>query len=125
MTDDPTQRTTMAAVLDFCARARQAVPRVVADGPQVTEYDRETMARLDVPAVRRQRVATIPQHISPAAARLVATAIGMLREHIGDAILTSAPPLEAVDIGDGRASMALVLTFDVNALNAHAEEQGS
>lgn len=75
-------------------------------------------------AARRQRIATLPDaDLTPAARRLLASAIGDLRERLGDSVIRATPPLEVVPCGDGHASVALVLTFPIAALNAEAAVQ--
>mgnify|MGYP001559198494 CR=1 FL=1 len=61
-----------------------------------------------------------PPRLTPAAHRLLSTAIGDARERLGDCLRTSTPPLEVVYLDDGKASVALMLTFDVAGLNAEA-----
>lgn len=85
------------------------------DGPT---WPRSTAA-LDELAARRQQREPGPT-VSPAAARLIGTAIGNLRELLADATAAAPMPPEIVDLGAGRGSFALVVTFDIADLNREA-----
>lgn len=78
-------------------------------------------------AARRQAVPAVPDpavvhRLSPAAMRLLGTAMGDFAERL-DGALTTRPVLEPVYLDDGhRASIAIILTVSVDDLNRAADE---
>ena len=108
--------------LDELAKRRQAVPVV----PDPVQRERAGAVRFDPaslerPAVERQRIAAIPARLTPAAIRLLATAISDLAERLGGS-LTSPPQFDTAYLPDGRVAITLTLVADVAALNEHAAE---
>ena len=74
-------------------------------------------------AAYRQAVPVIPEQprLTPAAMRLLGTAVGDLAEAMGGA-LTAVPMIEPVYVGDDKASVAIILTVRVADLNRRAAE---
>lgn len=110
MTDDRKPRSWLRSVsaLDELA-ARREVYEVRKPGA-IEPPDPDS---LDRPAITRR--------LSPASMRLLGTAVGDLAERLGGS-LTAAPSFDPAYIGDGKASIALVLTVSVEALNEYAAE---
>lgn len=105
-------------IVDLASR-RQAVPAV--PDPAIGGSLRYDPASLERPTIERQRISTIPARLTPASIRLLATAIGDLAERMGGS-LTAAPSFDPAYFDDGTATVALVLTFKVAALNAVAAD---
>ncbi len=74
-----------------------------------------------LPPDARQAVPVVDA-LTPAASRMLLAAIARLREDLHDCSGVVTSSLEPVYLGDGKASVAVVLSFNFAALNAAAKE---
>lgn len=101
---------------------RPTIERRASERQPIAVIDDLATARLAgaVVAAQGSAIAIESRRISPAAARLLNTAIDELRERLGDVLIRATEPVDPVYLGDGRASVLVCLTFSVEDLNHFA-----
>lgn len=106
-----------------------AVPREAYDRPWSRTLRAIDGGRASIPTIppgratapgRMQAPYVEPDHLTPAAMRLLSSGVGAMREIIGDGCTSAIPPLEVAYLDHGRFSVAIVLTGPVARLNEYA-----